>query len=67
MVYFQIELITLVTVMLVHLSSVTCEPQPQPQQYRNEEYPKYGNRGGIVDVDVHDTDYGGKHVGVHVP
>ena len=26
----------------------------------------YGNKGGLVDVDVHNTDHG-KHVGVHVP
>ena len=27
----------------------------------------HGKKGGLIDVDVRDTHFGGKHVGVHVP
>lgn len=36
-------------------------PPPQPEAGAGRP------QGGLIDVDVHDTGYGGKHVGVHVP
>lgn len=42
------------------------QPAPQQQEPEGGGFPGRP-QGGLIDVDVHDTAYGGKHVGVHVP
>ncbi|KAI2804302.1 hypothetical protein BLOT_003283 [Blomia tropicalis] len=35
--------------------------------HTNGQFPRTNGLGGLVDVDVHKNDFGGKHIGVHVP